>query len=81
MMSMRSDLLGHLQNEEALFKARQQIDVPPLREAALREIVSRPAQLLSARFESDGLVDIIAAVPRRLGQGRRRLTASVLHAR
>ena len=60
MMSMRSDLLGHLQNDEPLFRARQQIDVLPLREAALREIVSRPAQLLSARFESDGLVDIIS---------------------
>src|ERR1700728_2624195 len=33
-MSMRSDFLGHLQNDEPLFKARQQIDVPPLREAA-----------------------------------------------
>ena len=58
-MSMRSDFLGHLQNDEPLFKARQQIDVPPLREAELREIVSRPAQLLSARFENEGLIDII----------------------
>ena len=59
MMSMRSDFLGHLQNDEPLFKVRQQIDVPPLREAELREVVSRPAQLLAARFETDGLVDII----------------------
>ena len=59
MMSMRSDFLGHLQSDEALFKARQQIDVPPLREDALREIVGRPAKLLAARFESEGLVDII----------------------
>jgi formylglycine-generating enzyme required for sulfatase activity len=59
MMSMRSDFLGHLQSDEALFKARQQIDVPPLREDALREIVGRPAKLLGARFESEGLVDII----------------------
>ena len=59
MMSMRSDFLGHLQNDEPLFKARQQIDVPPLREAELREIVSRPAQLLAARFETEGLIDII----------------------
>jgi membrane protease YdiL (CAAX protease family) len=59
MMSMRSDFLGQLQGDELLFKARQQIDVPPLRELELREIVSRPAQLLSARFEPDGLVDII----------------------
>ena len=59
MMSLRSDFLGDLQNDEPLFKARQQIDVPPLREAELREIVSRPAQLLAARFETDRLVDII----------------------
>lgn len=35
-------------------------DVAPLREAELRKVVSRPAELLSARFESDGLIDIIA---------------------
>jgi formylglycine-generating enzyme required for sulfatase activity len=59
MMSMRSDFLGGLQRDEPLFKVRQQIDVPPLREAELREIISRPAQLLAARFETEGLVDII----------------------
>jgi formylglycine-generating enzyme required for sulfatase activity len=59
MMSMRSDFLGHLQRDEPLFKARQHIDVPPLREAELREVVSRPAQLLAARFETEGLIDII----------------------
>jgi hypothetical protein len=60
MMSMRSDFLGHLQNDKPLFKVRQHIDVPPLGEEELREIVSRPAQLLSARFETDGLVDSIS---------------------
>jgi formylglycine-generating enzyme required for sulfatase activity len=59
MMSMRSDFLGRLQNDAPLFNARRQIDVPPLREAALREVVRRPAELLSARFETEGLVDII----------------------
>jgi hypothetical protein len=29
MMSMRSDFLGHLHNDEPLFKVRHQIDVPP----------------------------------------------------
>ena len=38
MMSMRSDFLGDLQKDEPLFRARQQIDVPPLREEALREV-------------------------------------------
>jgi formylglycine-generating enzyme required for sulfatase activity len=60
MMSMRSDFLGSLQSDKALFGARQLIEVPPLGEAELREIVSRPAQVLAARFESDRLVDIIA---------------------
>jgi hypothetical protein len=35
-MSMRSDFLGALQNDEALFNVCQKIDIPPLREAALR---------------------------------------------
>jgi formylglycine-generating enzyme required for sulfatase activity len=60
MMSMRSDFYGSLQSDAPLFRARLQIDVPPLNEDELREVVSRPAQLLGARFEIDGLVDIIA---------------------
>ena len=59
MMSMRSDFLGYLQSDEPLFRAREHIDVPPLRESQLREVITRPAQLLSARFESESLVDII----------------------
>jgi formylglycine-generating enzyme required for sulfatase activity len=59
MVSLRSDFLGGLQRDEALFAARIQIDVPPLRGAVLRKIVGRPAELLSARFENPGLVDII----------------------
>jgi hypothetical protein len=59
MMSMRTDFLGSLQNDAPLFNARRQIDIPPLREAELREVVSRPAELLSARFETEGLVDVI----------------------
>jgi hypothetical protein len=59
LMSMRTDFLGELQKDEPLFKVHRKIDVPPMREAELREVVSRPAELLSARFETDGLVDII----------------------
>jgi formylglycine-generating enzyme required for sulfatase activity len=59
MMSIRSDFLGGLQCDEPLFNARQQIDVPPLREAELRNVVNRPAELLSVRFETSGLADII----------------------
>ena len=59
LMSMRTDFLGELQKDEPLFKVHQQINVPPLREAELRQVVSRPAELLSARFETAGLADII----------------------
>ena len=60
LMSMRADFLGELaEGRTALCKVHRQINVPPLREAQLREVVSRPAELLSARFETDGLADII----------------------
>jgi len=59
-MSIRSDFLGALQADDSLFDARRQIDVPPLREWQLREVVSRPAALLSARFEPEGLAADIA---------------------
>jgi formylglycine-generating enzyme required for sulfatase activity len=59
LMSMRTDFLGELQKDEPLFKVHRKIDVPPLREAGLRAVVSRPAELLSARFETAGLVEII----------------------
>jgi Sulfatase-modifying factor enzyme 1 len=59
LMSMRTDFLGELQRDEPLYLAHRQINVPPLREAELREVVNRPAELLSARFESPGLADNI----------------------
>ena len=59
MMSMRSDFLGFLQNDGPLFNARRLVETPPLSEDRLREVVTRPAQDLGARFESERLVDII----------------------
>jgi formylglycine-generating enzyme required for sulfatase activity len=59
MMSMRADFFGDLMQDEALYAIHRLIKVPPLREAQLREVVSRPAELLTARFETDGLVDTI----------------------
>ncbi len=61
LMSMRTDFLGELQKDESLFKVHRKIDVPPLREAELRQVVSCPAELLSARFETAELVDIITS--------------------
>ena len=60
MMSMRADFFGDLQKDEALHAVHRLIEVPPLREAQLREVVSRPADLLSARFETDDLAASIA---------------------
>ena len=59
-MSLRADFLGELQKDEPLYDASRKIDVPPLREAQLRELVSRPAALLRARFESTSLASDIA---------------------
>ena len=60
LMSLRADFLGALQNDPPLYGVHEKIDVPPLREAELREAVSRPAELLSARFETDALAADIA---------------------
>ena len=60
LMSMRSDFLGELQNDQSLLDAHRQINLPPLREAQLYEVVSRPAEILSAKFESDRLAATIA---------------------
>jgi formylglycine-generating enzyme required for sulfatase activity len=59
LMSMRTDFLGELQKDEPLYKTHRQINVPPLREPELSEVVNRPATLLSARFETAELADII----------------------
>jgi formylglycine-generating enzyme required for sulfatase activity len=60
LMSLRADFYGELQKDEALYCVHQAIGVPPLREAELNEVVSRPAKLLSARFDTDGLASSIA---------------------
>jgi signal transduction histidine kinase len=59
-MSLRSDFLGFVQGDKPLYEIHQQINVPPLREAELREVVARPAALLSARFETATLATHIA---------------------
>jgi formylglycine-generating enzyme required for sulfatase activity len=60
MISMRADFFGDLQKDEPLYIAHRQINVPPLREAQLHEVVSRPAVLLSACFEPEELAADIA---------------------
>ena len=60
LMSLRADFFGELQKDAALFAAHRQINVPPLREVELQEVVSAPAKLLSARFQTDTLATDIA---------------------
>jgi hypothetical protein len=60
LMSLRADFFGELQKDEPLYRVHRQINVSPLREAELCEVVSRPAALLSARFETDRLAASIA---------------------
>jgi hypothetical protein len=60
LMSMRTDFFGDLQKDEPLYQAHRLISVPPLGEAELRKVVSFPAELLSARFETDRLATTIA---------------------
>jgi formylglycine-generating enzyme required for sulfatase activity len=60
LMSLRADFLGELQKDEALDEVSRKIEVKPLRETQLREVVSKPAALLGARFETDNLPADIA---------------------
>ncbi len=60
LMSLRADFFGELQKDEPLYAVHRLLSVPPLREAQLREVVSRPAALLSARFETEHLAGDIA---------------------
>ena len=72
LMSLRSDFFGDLQKDEPLYSVHRLISVPPLRESELREVVSQPAQLLSARFETEGLA---ADITRRAAENRPRTPA------
>jgi formylglycine-generating enzyme required for sulfatase activity len=60
LISLRADFFGELQKDEPLYACHRQINVPPLRETELREVVSRPAMLLGARFETERLAGFVA---------------------
>jgi formylglycine-generating enzyme required for sulfatase activity len=60
LMSLRADFFGELLNDESLYAVHRLVKVPPLREAELYEVVSTPAELLSARFQTDTLAAEIA---------------------
>ena len=82
MMSLRADFFGELLNDEPLQEVSQKIEVPPLREVQLREVVSHPPQLLGAKFENDDLAgDIDRRTAVESAAGRRRDAVAVLSAR
>ena len=59
-MSLRADFFGSLQNDESLYRVHRQISVAPLRENQILAVVSRPAELLAARFETERIAETIA---------------------
>jgi hypothetical protein len=65
LMTLRSDFFGQLQADESLFAVHRVVHVPPLREAELHEVVSRPAALLGARFETE---DVVHAITQRAAE-------------
>ncbi|MGI9509164.1 MAG: TIR domain-containing protein [Geminicoccaceae bacterium] len=58
--SLRSDYYGHLQADELLFAVAERIDVPPLNQAELEDVIRRPATTLGAWFETDEVIPLIA---------------------
>jgi hypothetical protein len=83
MISMRADFFGDLQKDEPLYMAHRQINVPPLREAQLREVVSLPAGGAALRtFRARGTRRRHRrADSAGVRQRRRRAAAAVLSAR
>jgi WD40 repeat protein len=60
-MSLRADFYGALQSDAPVYALREPVDVPPLPEGRLCEVIERPAQLLDAVFEPSDLPTKIAA--------------------
>ena len=64
-LSLRADFLATLQNDEALYSSHRQTNVLSLREIDLLAVVSRPAEILSAKFERTGSQPTLQNAPRR----------------
>ena len=79
LMSMRADFFGELQKDEPLHDVSRKIEVPPLREAQLLEVV-KPAGRASVRPLRDraSCRRHRPACRRGIGQGCRRVAAALL---
>jgi tetratricopeptide (TPR) repeat protein len=68
LLSLRSDYYPQYQNDGDLFAASERVDILPLTQAVLTEIVRKPAETLGARFESGDMVQhVVAATEREAG--------------
>jgi WD40 repeat protein len=56
-VSLRADYFDRLQADEALFKCREHIDVPPLDRSQLLEVVTAPPSALGVKFEDKQIED------------------------
>jgi hypothetical protein len=66
--SLRSDHYGHFQADAQLFANSVMVDVPPLREEGLRQVVERPPALLGAHFEDGNMGErVVNATARQPG--------------
>lgn len=68
LMSARSDFLDRLQADKPIFGNHHKLDVTPLDEAALKDVVGRPAMLLGVKFE-EGLDNALVASAREQNGG------------
>jgi len=68
LLSLRSDYYTPYQNDRDLFDASERVDILPLADDVLTEIVRKPAETLGARFESTDMVRrVVEATQREAG--------------
>ena len=67
LMSARADFLDRLQADQPLHKVRKQLDIAPLAEAELLEVVTKPAELLGASFENGLDTALVASAREHIG--------------
>lgn len=61
LMSLRSDFYQDFQNDAAIFALSEKVDVLPLSQDVLTDVIRKPAETLGARFEDNNMPTVIAA--------------------
>lgn len=61
LMSLRSDFYQNFQNDTAIFALSEKVDVLPLTQDVLADVIRKPAETLGARFEDNNMPTVIAA--------------------